>query len=72
MLTKLIEKSIIFRRWEGDKQIDYFRRSLFSNAQIGETVSISDCTTGQYEVYGIYNKNALFAWKYQVSLHPVF
>lgn len=34
--------------------------------------SISDCTTGQYKGYCIYNKNALFAWIYWVTFDPVF
>ena len=70
LLTKLIVKALFL---EGDA--GYFRRRFvdagyFQNAQIGS--SISDCTTGQYEGYGIYNKNAICAWKYQVIFDSVF
>ena len=46
---------------------------LFSKrANWQECSTISDCTTGQYERYGIYNKNALLPWKYHVGFDPVF
>ena len=60
----------MFGRREGDRQTLYFRLRLFSKR--GKFSRISDCMTGQYEYYVIYNKNVLFAWKYQMSFDPAF
>ena len=47
-------KNIIFRRWEGDKQMIYFWRRPFSKRSNWQNCSsISVCTAGQYEGYDI-------------------
>ena len=66
-------KNIIFERDWGINNWSIFWHRLFSKrANWQNCGSISDCSTRQYESYGIHNKNALFAQKQQVSFDPIF
>ena len=72
ILTKLTVKPSFFWRWEGGKQILYFRIRLSSKRPNWQNCNcIFDSTTRQYKAYGIFNNNTLFAWKYQVNFDAV-
>ena len=62
MLTKLIVKTSFLG---GQREVN--KQPTCQNCS-----SISNCTTREYKGYDIYNKKALFAWKYEVSFDPVF